>query len=325
MRRFFTCLFLCLAPLFLSAQDEQDPYVVIGMDDDPNYAQFMLQLGFGLETDFQFRSEVPLSAELRYDMEKIPFEFEVSIMRSAFSERGRSFYPDNLSDNEFQAYSNFEIGGVYNFFDRSTTEPMRVTVEKKWRRRSTGKDELTEYYVMVDGTVRRRWGVRWGVFRYAQSITDYDADGQSIVFPDGTTFPDADNPWEEKPSTDDRYYFTAERHLVGYLGMVFHCSKGLVLDIEDHGLRDSEVNVFLYADALFSVASDIQKLSFGGNLYDLNDATSGVDLNNLGFRVGAKRVESKIFYSLEFGLRPQYFDSKIYTQVLLGYSFNRNF
>jgi hypothetical protein len=112
--------------------------------------------------------------------------------------------------------------------------------------------------------------------------------------------------------------------LVGYLGMVFHSSKGLVLDVENHGRRDTEVNLFFYADMLLSVASDIQKLSFGGNLYDLNDATSGVDLNDMGFRVGAKRVDSSIFYSVEFGMRPQYFDTKIYTQFLFGYSFNKN-
>lgn len=325
MRRFSSFLLVCFTPLFLYAQEKENPYVITGINDDPNYARFMAQIGIGLETDFHFRTEVPLSAEVRYETKEIPFEFEVSILGSFIGDRRGTFYPNNLSENEFQPYSNFEFGGVFNFSDHSNVEPLLVTIDKKRRRRSSGREELTEYYVVMDGTVRRRWGARWGMFRYAQSITDYDAVGQTIEFPDGTTFPDADNPWEEKPSTDDNYYFTAERHLVGYLGMAFHSSKGLALDVQNHGRRDTEVNLFFYADLLLSVASDIQKLSFGGNLYDLNDATSGVDLNNMGFRVGAKRVDTAIFYSVELGMRPQYFDTKIYTQFLIGYSINRDF
>jgi hypothetical protein len=192
---------------------------------------------------------------------------------------------------------------------------------------SVGDERLSadSYSVFSEGLVRKRLGIRGGVMRYAQSITDYDSDGQSIVFPDGTTFPDAENPWNEKPSTDDNYYFTGERHLSGYIGLQFHRSSGLVLDFEQYGTKDSKVNFFLYADMLINLASDIEKLSFEGQLYDLNNATSGVSLNNIGFRVGAKRVRRNLFYSVEFGMRPQYFKADIYTQLLVGYSFNGNF
>ncbi|MFT6354931.1 MAG: hypothetical protein ACJAXD_001923 [Cryomorphaceae bacterium] len=144
MRRSIAILLLCLTPLFLSAQENPDPYVISIVDDDPNYAQFMAHLSVGLETDFQFRTEVPLRAGVRYELEEKPWAFETSIIVSLFGDRKNSFYPDNLSQNEFQAYSNFEIGGAYNFSDRSSVEPIAVTIEKKWRRRASGNEELTE-------------------------------------------------------------------------------------------------------------------------------------------------------------------------------------
>jgi hypothetical protein len=125
-------------------------------------------------------------------LESIPVELDASCAMSLFSKRKNNFYGRSLSDNEFQPYSNFEMGGVYNFSDRSQRELIEVKYDSKTRF-GFSSDVRTDYYVSVKGDVRRRWGIRSGLFRYAQSITDYDADGKSIEFADGTTFLDAEN------------------------------------------------------------------------------------------------------------------------------------
>ena len=304
-----------------------DPYYEF-VEDQPDFARFMGQIAIGGETDFSFRSEVPVGIYLHYDLKKIPLEFDAGGIISLLSERQRTIYPENLSDNEFQRYSTVQGGITFNFIDHYVKKFVKVTYKvKAFYTGSIGNETLSSnsYSVWREGLVRKRLGIRGGVMRYAQSITDYDSDGQSIVFPDGTTFPDADNPWDEKPTTGDNYYFTAERHLSGYIGLQFHRSTGLELDFKGYGVKDAKINFFLYADMLFNLASDIEKLSFEGQLYDLNDATSGVSLNNLGFRAGVKRLRRNVFYSIEFGMRPQYFEADIYTQILVGYSFNGNF
>ena len=292
--------------------------------DDPNFATFMGQIGIGLETDFSLRTEVPVTLQFHYDFNTKPVEVDASFMVSFLGDRKGSFYPDNLTDNEYQNYNSFEAGGVYNFFDKTELKSIRVVVGRSTKTK-VNYTLKTEYYVRRDGHVRKRFGVRAGLYRYAQSITDYDAYQQSLNFADGTKLPDADNPWTEKPSDNDHFYFTAERHLATYLGLCYHRSYGMVLDNGPKGKRYARANVSIFADAFIDVASDVQKIGYQGQLYDLKEATSGVDLNNMGFRVGAKRADAIMFYSLEVGMRPQYLKTQFYAQLLIGYSFNRHF
>lgn len=291
--------------------------------DDPNYAEFMAQIGLGLETDFTYRTEVPLSIDFHYDLENLPIELDLSFMASVFSERKRSFYPDNLSDNEYQPFNSFEMGGVYNFFDKTEEKSIRVLL-RRFRRTKFNGTQTTEYYTMSNGLVRKRFGVRTGIYRYAQSITDYDSVDRSIEFADGTSFPDAENAWSGGLTEDEKFYFTAERHLAAYFGLCYHRSYAIQIDAGQFGEKRAMANVFIYADMFLDVASDIQKISYNGELYDLTEATSGVDLKNIGFRLGAKKVDPVIFYSFEAGLKPQYFEPQFYLQFLIGYSFNKN-
>ena len=318
MRRYLFTLGFIATTTSLFAQTDKDV-----LKDDPNYAQFMGQIGFGIESDFTYRSEFPISIDFHYDFEKSPIEVDASFLVGVLGDRKNSFYPDNLSDNEFQNFNSFEMGGVYNFFDKTEAKSIRVVVGRSTRTTASGTYK-TEYYVRKKGMVRKRFGVRTGFYRYAQSITDYDAVGQSINFSDGTTFPDADHTWNGKPSDNDHYFFTAERHLSAYVGMCYHRSYGLTLDAGQYGKKYSRANVFIYADMFVDLASDIQKLSYQGKLYDLTEATAGVDLNTIGFRLGAKKVDPIIFYSFEVGLKPQYLKSQFYGQFLIGCSLNRN-
>ncbi|MCH2215112.1 MAG: hypothetical protein MK086_08085 [Flavobacteriales bacterium] len=294
-------------------------------EDDPDFAQFMLQVGFGLETDFNFRTEVPIYLRGYYDFENKPFALELNLIGSVFSERKNFLFRDNLSDNEYQSYSNVEAGFIYNFSTKTSAEQVGVVYDRKSKYSHILDSWFsTEYRVYPTAQVKRRWGLRLGGFRYAQSITDYDAVGKSIEFSDGTTFPDAENAWEEKPTTDDNFFFTAERHFAAYFGIIFQKSFGTILDVKGYGIRNGKSNFFIYLDGFLNIASDVQKLSFQGQLWDLNDATGGVNLNNSGFRLGMKKVGSKVFISAEVGIRPQYLDAKFYSQFLMGYSFNKN-
>jgi hypothetical protein len=162
------------------------------------------------------------------------------------------------------------------------------------------------------------------VYRFAQSLIAFDAVNQSIGFSNGTAFPDPETPWDRQPSTDDKFFFTAERHLAAYIGLVFHSSTGLTINTGGYGKRDNIINLFIYADLLMNLDSDIQKLGYQEQLYDLNEAESGVDFNDRGFRIGAKLVDAWYFVAIELGQRPHYFQSQYYTQFSLGYSFNRN-
>jgi len=102
------CLLIAIHGIAQSSINVQDPYYEF-VDDDPNFAQFMGQLAVGFETDFSFRSEVPVGLYFHYDFSAIPVELDASGIFSILSERQRGFYRDNLSDNEFQRYSTFQV------------------------------------------------------------------------------------------------------------------------------------------------------------------------------------------------------------------------
>lgn len=319
MRRYFLPVLLFFSACSLFGQSQDD-----GTLDDPNFAKFMGQIGLGVETDFSHRTEVPITIGLHYDFTKLPFEIEAAFNVSVFGDRKNDLYAYNQSDNEYQNFNSFDAGVVYNFFDKTEEKSVRVVVHRSSKEGPTVTTK-TERSVHVAGMVRDRFGIRAGIYRYAQSITDYDAIDQSIVFADGTTFPDAENPWQGAISDGDRFFYTAERHLSTYLGFVFHRSFGRAINHTTYGKRRNMSNRFIYADVLIDLASDIQKLSYQGQLYDLHEATSGVDLSPIGFRIGMKNTDGIIFYKLEFGMRPQYFQKDIYALLSVGYSFNKNF
>ncbi len=319
MKRYLFALVCVVISINVFAQSDQNL-----LTNDPDFAQFTAQIGIGLETNFSHRTEVPISIGFHYDFENAPIELDASFLLSVFGDRKSSFYPDNLSDNPFQNFNSFDAGATYNFIDNTTVKYIKVIVGRKSKSKSWG-EEVTVYTTERKGLVRQRFGVRAGLYRYAQSITDYDAIDRSIKFPDGTTFPHADNAWSGQLTDNEKFFFTAERHLAAYLGLSYHRSHSIAIDAGQSGERRSAFSTFIYADLFLDLASDIQKLGYQGKLYDLTTATSGVDLNTLGCRLGVKRVGGLLFYGFEAGLKPQYLKTQFYGQFMVGYSFNRNF
>lgn len=319
--RIIIVLFLITSLRFIAQEDS----VIFN---DPNYSNTMIQVYFGFDTDFKLERksvDYPERANITYNIQgshyfsNIPLELSVLYSGDLLNNLKDSYYL-NYSENELYKFNILDIGVTYNFIDNMVDELVEVNIGSKTNFSNNTRTVLVGFY---DGTTRKRMGVHIGMFRYTQSITLGYADGEQVVFIDGTKLP-TDESLDIGVTESYPLFYTTERHLSTYVGLAYHRNNAMKVKLADGRKRYNMKNLIIYGDVLIDVFSDIQKLGYNGELYDFTTATSGVNQTKIGFRLGVKRDFSPkhgAIWAAEVGKRPQYFGDHCYFQFGIGYAF----
>ncbi len=320
--------FIFLTFYSLAQEQPQNDTLTTGdkiLMNNPNYANLMIQAFILFDTDiilgtkdYPERANATYNLSASYYFDNLPLELMTQYSGS-FYDNLKSDYYKNKSDNLFAKYNLFDFVFTYNFFDKLIDEEVDVTMGSKI---DYSKNERTIYTSRYKGRTRKRIGFRLGVFHYNQPITLGYADGQQVVFDDGTKLP-MDQNMPSGVTGSYPLFYTSEKHLSTYFGIAYHRNNGLIIQ-SDQRKRSNLKNLIVFADVLIDASSEIQKLSYNDTLYDFNTASSGVNQTKIGYRFGFRRDFSKkhgSFWDLEIGKRPQYFGNHFYFQFGLGYAF----
>jgi hypothetical protein len=310
---------LLLIGLFIPLSSLSQVEVEVLYDDAKSY-NIMGQVSVMAETDFDFRTLAYLKTRLYYDF--IEPSIEISFIHGFAitdeREKGEPFSP--ITGNEHQTANVTDIGITYNFIDNTNREPIKIKLGSNRR-----GNRRIDTYTHFDGEKRHRVGARIGMYRYANALSLYDLDGDSIKFREGLTLPDPIANFVN--SGEPNGYMLGQRHASIFIGGSYHRNSGLFINARGFGKRGTKKDLKIYGDILIDLASDIENVSYQGRVYETRDALSDLDQKSMGWRLGAYWSASSIKghgiqTDVEVGQRPSYFGSSIYFQFGVGYSFS---
>lgn len=307
------CIFLTILAPVCNAQDQETGQVLTyeGINDDPYalnriyihiqpvYGELFatnVNLGFGLQVDYQIAKGLGLSANWRH-----PYSRQTDFNREiAYKNQ------DNIDNNK--AFNYLEFGGTIHLSDRDQQGKSKIILYSKRYKGNKWANKTAEKLI-IPSRVRKVMGFRWGGMMF-NSTTDISnaAELQDISLVDN-----------ENNSVDQAKLYGNIDVKGIYAGLSIQIIKNVAIQPHrDFGVLVNDLQFTAFIDIMYAPSINVEDIILNDLIIDSNQ----LETQELGFRAGVQGKFNKpigFSYGAEVGHRPSLKELGFYAMFKLGF------